>query len=381
MLKGKKYFLIILFLLGLILPAQICAASLEQMIGQMIMVGFRGDSVDEQSPVAADIQRHGIGGVILFDYDFQKGSFERNIKSPKQLGKLIADLQELSGDNTLLIAVDQEGGRVSRLKKSYGFRDSVSQSYLGNIDVIETTLNYSLRTAQDLSELGINLNLAPVVDLNINPDNPVIGSMDRSFSHDPQVVVRHAWEVINAHRVFHVLTAIKHFPGHGSSIDDSHLGLVDVTDTWAETELLPFMELMADPGCDMIMTAHIYNRNLDPHWPATMSERIINGILRQRLGFDGVVISDDMQMKAIREHFSLDLALEMTINAGVDMIIFGNNLIYEQDIAARSIAIISNLVEEGRVSRERIRESYERIMNLKSGLKPMEQRDCSFCLK
>ena len=364
-----------------VLPGQVFAGNLEQMIGQMIMVGFRGYMVDEQSPVARDILEHGIGGVILFDYDVEKKAFERNIKSPQQLKELIADLQELSGEHTLLVAVDQEGGRVSRLKKNYGFRDSVSQAYLGELNDLEVTLDNALNTAQNLAELGINLNLAPVVDLNTNQDNPVIGRLDRSFSHDPLTVTMHAREVIGAHRVFNVLTALKHFPGHGSSEEDSHLGFVDVSATWDEKELVPFKQLIADHDCDMVMTAHIYNRSLDPDWPATMSAKTVNGILRKRLGFEGVVISDDMQMKAIKEHYPLELALEKTILAGVDMIIFANNMVYEEDIASRSIAIIRDLVKQGRVSEERIRQSYQRINELKSGLRPLEQSSCSFCLK
>ena len=377
----KNFFLMLLLLPVFVLPGQVFAGNLEQMIGQMIMVGFRGYMVDEQSPVARDILEHGIGGVILFDYDVEKKAFERNIKSPQQLKELIADLQELSGEDTLLVAVDQEGGRVSRLKKNYGFRDSVSQAYLGELNDLEVTLDYALNTAQDLAELGINLNLAPVVDLNTNQDNPVIGRLDRSFSHDPLTVTMHAREVVGAHRVFNVLTALKHFPGHGSSEEDSHLGFVDVSATWDEKELVPFKQLIADHDCDMVMTAHIYNRSLDPDWPATMSAKTVNGILRKRLGFEGVVISDDMQMKAIKEHYPLELALEKTILAGVDMIIFANNMVYEEDIASRSIAIIRDLVKQGRVSEERIRQSYQRINDLKSGLRPLEQSSCSFCLK
>jgi len=377
----KNFFLMLLLLPVFVLPGQVFAGNLEQMIGQMIMVGFRGYMVDEQSPVARDILEHGIGGVILFDYDVEKKAFERNIKSPQQLKELIADLQELSGEHTLLVAVDQEGGRVSRLKKNYGFRDSVSQAYLGELNDLEVTLDNALNTAQNLAELGINLNLAPVVDLNTNQDNPVIGRLDRSFSHDPLTVTMHAREVIGAHRVFNVLTALKHFPGHGSSEEDSHLGFVDVSATWDEKELVPFKQLIADHDCDMVMTAHIYNRSLDPDWPATMSAKTVNGILRKRLGFEGVVISDDMQMKAIKEHYPLELALEKTILAGVDMIIFANNMVYEEDIASRSIAIIRDLVKQGRVSEERIRQSYQRINELKSGLRPLEQSSCSFCLK
>ncbi|MCA1744025.1 MAG: glycoside hydrolase family 3, partial [Desulfovibrionales bacterium] len=335
----------------------------------------------DQSHIVRDITELNIGGVILFDYDVEKKKFERNVRSPEQLEKLVDDLSQLSTDVPLLVAIDQEGGRVSRLKEKYGFKKSVSQAYLGEVDDITITGSYALETAQVLSELGINLNFAPVVDLNTNPDNPVIGKLDRSFSNDPQVVVRHSWEVMNAHRVFNVLTAIKHFPGHGSSREDSHLGFVDVTETWDMIELEPFRELISDPGCDMVMTAHIFNAHLDPDWPATMSKKIIGGILRGQLGYDGVVVSDDMQMKAIREHYSLELALEKSIMAGVDIIIFGNNLVYEEGIAGRSIEIIKSLVDQGRITHERINESYERIEALKSKLQPVEQSNCSFCIK
>lgn len=377
----KKLFLKFCLSMFFLSPGTIYGASLDEMIGQMIMVGFRGFEVNDQSPIARDITELNIGGVILFDYDVEKKKFERNIRSPEQVQKLVQDLTQLSSDSPLLVAVDQEGGRVSRLKERYGFTDSVSQAYLGEVDDITITGSYALATAQVLSELGINLNFAPVVDLNTNADNPVIGKLDRSFSSDPQVVVRHAWEVINAHRVFNVLTAVKHFPGHGSSRDDSHLGFVDVTETWDMIELEPFRELISDPGCDMVMTAHIFNSHLDPDWPATMSKKVIGGILRDQLGYDGVVISDDMQMKAIREHYPLELALEKSIMAGVDIIIFGNNLVYEEDIAEKSINMIVGLVEEGRIPQHRIDESYERIQRLKSRLQSVEQSNCSFCIK
>lgn len=377
----KKLFLKFFLSMFFFLPGTIYGASLNEMIGQMIMIGFRGMEINDQSPVVRDITEFNIGGVLLFDYDVEKKKFERNIRSPEQVQKLVQDLTQLSSDIPLLVAVDQEGGRVARLKKSYGFADSVSQAYLGEVDDTTITGGYALGTAQILSELGINLNFAPVVDLNTNEDNPVIGKLERSFSSDPQVVVRHSWEVINAHRVFNILTAVKHFPGHGSSREDSHLGFVDVTETWDMIELEPFKELISDPGCDMVMTAHIFNAHLDPDWPATMSKKVIGDILREQLRYDGVVISDDMQMKAIREHYSLELALEKSILAGVDIIMFGNNMVYEEGIAQRSIEIISSLVDQGRIPQERIQESYERIKLLKSRLEPMEQSNCSFCIK
>ena len=178
-----------------------------------------------------------------------------------------------------------------------------------------------------------------------------------------------------------MLTAIKYFPGQGSAGNDFHQGFVDVSKSWDAKELLPFQELIADPGCDMVMVGHIFNRRLDPDWPATLSEKMINGILRQRLGYEGVVISADMQVPAIRDNYSLETVLERAILAGVDIILFGNNLVYEPDIVNRSIETIMELIDQDRISKSSINESYDRIIDLKAGLKPLVESDCSFCLE
>ncbi|MFW6055664.1 MAG: glycoside hydrolase family 3 N-terminal domain-containing protein, partial [Thermodesulfobacteriota bacterium] len=251
-----------LLLLGLlILP---CSGSsqvngdLEHMIGEMLMVGFRGLEVDKESPIIKDIAQGRVGGVVLFDYDVAQNSFQRNIATPEQLRSLTADLQAASQD-TLLIAVDQEGGRVSRLKEKYGFPPLPSQAWLGEQDDPELTRRYAQQTAVGLAEMGINLNLAPVADVNVNPDNPVIGGLGRSFSADAESVAKHCQEVIRAHREHNVLTALKHFPGHGSSTRDSHLGFTDVIDSWTEKELIPYKKLLDSPGVDLVMTAHVFN--------------------------------------------------------------------------------------------------------------------------
>ncbi len=340
---------------------------LAKQIGQMLMVGFRGLEVDETSPIVKDINQGRVGGVVLFDYDVGLRSTTRNIKSPNQLQKLTSDLQAAS-HTPLLIAVDQEGGRVARLKKKHGFPPTVSQAWLGERNNPELTYSYAARTAATLAEVGINVNLAPVVDVNVNPDNPVIGRLERSFSSDPEVVARLAAEVITAHRDHNILTALKHFPGHGSSTQDSHHGFTDITDTWTEAELIPYARLFESPGADMVMTAHVFNARLDPDWPATMSTKILDNLLCQEMGFTGVIISDDMQMGAIRDEYGLKTALERTILAGADMIIFGNNLVYEPYIAKRAIRIIRNLIRESRISASSIRQSYARIMNLKNRL-------------
>ncbi|MGM0425530.1 MAG: glycoside hydrolase family 3 protein [Thermodesulfobacteriota bacterium] len=340
---------------------------LARRIGQMLMVGFRGLEVDQDSPIVQDIKSGRIGGVVLFDYDLARKSPERNVRSPQQLQALVRQLQAASS-STLLVAVDQEGGKVARLKEKYGFQPTVSQGWLGRQCSTRLTAEYASRTAATLAEMGINLNLAPVVDLNINPDNPVIGGLERSFSQDPGKVVAHARAVIQSHREKNVLTALKHFPGHGSSTQDSHHGFTDVTDSWQEKELQPYAELLASPGTDMVMTAHVFNSRLDRRWPATLSRKVLHDLLRREMGFDGVIISDDMQMGAIREMFGLETAVKRTILAGTDIIVFGNNLVYEEDIASRVQDMILDLVEEGEIPARTIHNSYARIMELKRAL-------------
>ncbi|MEA3471685.1 MAG: glycoside hydrolase family 3 protein [Thermodesulfobacteriota bacterium] len=342
--------------------------NIDVKIGQMIMVGFRGLSVDDKSPVMADIKKRKIGGVILFDYDVPSGSPVRNIESPDQVISLVRALQGASSI-PLFIAIDQEGGRVSRLKERFGFPPSVSQKYLGSVDDLEVTKKYAKRAAETLADLGINVNFAPVVDLDRNPGNPVIGKLERSFSSDPDTVARHSIVFIEMLHGHGVLSAIKHFPGHGSSSSDSHKGFVDVTDQWSPDELKPFETIIQSGNCDMVMTAHIFNARLDPNWPATLSNGTISGILRDDMGFDGVIVSDDMQMDAIRSFYGLEKAIKMAIHAGCDMLIFANNSIFDEDIAARATGVIKKLVAGGEVKSERIDESYRRIMRLKKKLK------------
>lgn len=338
--------------------------SLDVRIGQMLLVGFRGLSVDEHHPIVSAIRHQHLGGVILFESDRAAQAPTRNIRSPEQVRQLISSLQGYA-DIPLFVGIDQEGGRVNRLKERYGFSPTVSAQFLGQ-NSPDMTRRYAEQTALQLSRLGINLNFAPVVDLNRNPDSPAIGKVERSFSADPQTVIAHARAWIDAHHERGIFCALKHFPGHGSARADSHLGFVDVTTTWGQEELLPYQQLIRQGFDDVIMTAHIIHRDLDAEYPATLSRRILTAILREQLGFDGVIISDDMQMQAIAAHYDLETAIFLAISAGVDILTFGNNLtIYDEQIAARGVEIILNLVDRGRISPERIDASYRRIMCLK----------------
>jgi len=377
-LSGKKVFMrqtlvaviALIFLSGASpMPAAADAdPDLDMKVGQMIMVGFRGLSVTDGQPIARDIRQRRIGGVILFDYDVPSRTYGRNIVSPGQLRALTASLQQRAGI-PLFVAVDQEGGKISRLKEKNGFPPTLSQKRLGALDDLNKTARQAEVTSKTLAGLGINLNFVPVVDLDLNPENPIIGKLERSFSRSPATVTRHALAVIDAHRRNGVLTAPKHFPGHGSAAGDTHEGFVDVTDRWTAVELEPFRSLIRQDKADMVMTAHVFNGKLDPVWPATLSRKTLTDLLRQEMGYTGVVISDDMQMRAIAARYGLETAIRQAILAGADILLFANNSVYEEDIAARVASTIRTLVEKGEIPRERIDASYGRIMKLKERLK------------
>lgn len=340
--------------------------SIEKKIGQMLMVGFRGFEVSDSSHVIRDIETYNTGGVILFDFDVPTDSPNRNIESYDQVQKLNEQLQSLS-KYPLFIAVDQEGGRVARLKVNREFPRTVSAQYLGEQGV-DSTKAYASEQSELLSNLGFNVNFAPVVDLNTNPENPVIGQLERSYSADPNVVTNHAEVVIEEHQQRNILPVIKHFPGHGSAWNDSHVGMADVTETWDPIELEPYRLLIKQPISFGVMTAHVLNENLDPELPATLSRDIQTGILRDSLNFDGVLFSDDMQMDAIRTFYGLEFAIEKAILAGVDVLVFANNSVYQPDIVPEAVDIIKELINEGVINEERIDQSYQRIMRAKKEL-------------
>ncbi len=343
--------------------------SLETKIGQMIMVGFRGLTLAASEHIQRDIQEYQIGGVVLYSIDLpSKRKQARNIESPQQLHKLNENLQKMS-KIPLFIGIDQEGGRVNRLSPKYGFPKKIpSAQYLGKLNDLDSTRHYAKQTAQLLKEFGINFNFAPVVDVNINPACPVIGGIERSFSSDPAIVTKHAAEVIRANKELGIYCSLKHFPGHGSAKSDSHLGFTDVSETWGENELLPYQQLIEQKAVDIIMTAHVFNKKLDPKYPATLSKKTTHHFLREQYKWDGFIISDDMHMGAISDNFKLEEAIEKALEAGVDMLMFSNNSpkFYDKDIVPKAIRIIQELVKNGIVSEKQINESYDRIMKLKT---------------
>lgn len=338
--------------------------TLREQVGQLLMVGFRGLGAGRSSPIVRDIAAGSVGGVILFDRDLALARDLRNIRSPGQVRRLIRGLQAAAAV-PLLVAVDQEGGRVARLKEAHGFPATVSARFLGEADDPELTRRHAGATAEVLAAAGFNLNFAPLVDLDTHRQNPVIGAFGRSYSADPGAVVRHARAVIEAHHALRVRCCLKHFPGHGSSRDDSHLGFTDVSDTWQERELVPFRELIAAGLADSVMTAHVFNRRLDPELPASLSRRTVTGLLRQELGFSGAVVSDDMDMKAVSGRYQRETALELALNAGTDILLIANNQSYDPGVASRTREAILELVARGRIDRERIAQACRRVLELK----------------
>lgn len=333
----------------------------------MLLVGFRGLRVDEAEATRREVADGAIGGVILFSVDQPTGG-PRNVASPDQVAGLVDGLGAEARLAPLMVAIDQEGGRVARLGPANGFPATVSAAELGRGSVEETRAAAS-RMAETLRSVGITVNLAPVVDLAANPDNPIIARIGRSFSADPRVVIDHARAFIEAHHERGVACALKHFPGQGSASADTHLGVVDVTGSWTDRELLPFAALVDEGLADAILTAHIFNADLDAERPATLSAPTIDGLLRGRIGFEGVVISDDLQMGAIRDAYGYEEAVALAIEAGVDVLLIANQLVYEPGIATRTVDLVERLVREGRIGEERIDASWRRIAALKNGLR------------
>lgn len=348
-------YLIILFLitLGFSKPHY----ALEHEIAQILLLGFEGASLEENPSIKKDIQS-GLGAVILFDGFEDKSRGLNNIKSPKQLKKLLADMQALDGE-PLLVCIDQEGGQVRRLGEDLGFMPLPSASHVGKKDSKRYSKKLYTKLANAFENLGINCVFAPVVDLAIEPRNPVIYQMQRSFSADPKVVVKHSEIFIDAMRAKNIFSIIKHFPGHGSSLSDSHKGFVNVSTTWKEVELQPFIQLINKDKVEMIMTAHIFNRHIDDTYPATMSYKTNTKLLKEKLGFKGLMISDGLQMHAISKNFKLEEVVEKTLNSGVDMLLFANQLGYNS--REELTAIIKKLIKQKQVSEKSIREKAEKI--------------------
>ncbi len=335
---------------------------LDVKIGQMLLVGLAKSEVE--TLVLKEVKAGKVGGIIFFEKNVPKSA-----TAFATLKKIIWTYQK-SASIPLVVGIDQEGGKVNRLKDKYGFPRSITAQEMGKAKTLDSVKFYAESIASNLAGLGFNVNFAPCVDVAVNPENTVIVKVGRSFGSNPDSVALLAEEYIKPHRKFGVITVLKHFPGHGSSTADTHYGIADVTQTWSEKELIPYRKLMAAGAVDAVMSCHIVNRNLDPRgYPGTLSSRMIDSLLRKELHYEGVVFSDDMQMQAITKEYGLEETVKLAINAGIDIMCFSNNI---QGSELRTVdkvhSIIRGMVDGGQIPRERIDESFNRILKLKSRL-------------
>lgn len=353
--------------------------SLRQQIGQMIMVGFEG--VGPQDPevqaIAGFIEKGLVGGVILFGY---------NIKNPTQVKRLTGFLKSIPAPLPLLIAVDQEGGKVQRLNSKNGFLDFLSAQKVSKTFSPQEAIAYYERMAKMVKEADFNTVFGPVVDLeNLNgtgPMNPVIGKLERSFSSNPSKVADYGASFIKAHHRYGLLTSLKHFPGHGLAGSDSHIDLVDITKTFDPQELKPYSLLFERGLADMVMVGHLMMQQFDTHYPATLSPIITKKLLREK-GYQGVVITDDLFMGAIQKNFEFKDIILAAVEADMDILLFSLNKAAQkgvneedlkkkqkatEDLIPKIIEVIEDGIESGRFPVGRLEASYKRIQGLKSRL-------------
>jgi beta-N-acetylhexosaminidase len=330
-------------------------------LGQLLLVGFRGTEADAEDDLRRLICGVRVGGILLFG---------RNVVEPSQVTRLTERARAIARDcgaPSPLIAVDAEGGQVMRLRPDAGYAPTMSARDLGASNDLALAELEGLRIGRMLRAAGINWNLAPVVDVGYNPANPVIVGYGRSFGAEPRQVTALAGAWIRGMRGAGVLVTLKHFPGHGSSFADSHHGFVDVTDTADPAiELLPYRELIGDRLADSVMTAHVFNRRLDRRYPATLSRRTVTGLLRHQLGFDGLVVSDDLRMAAIEGRYGIDHAAVLTLLAGVDVALIADDRLPDGRSAAEvALSAMRHALGAGRLPIDRVTEALTRVRALK----------------
>ena len=319
----------------------------------MIISGFEGTTLNARTEEL--IVQQGIGGLILF---------ERNYKSPDQLLQLTNDLQSLAAGHAeippLFISVDQEGGRVARLGKP--FTQFPPMSCLGQADSVELAYRFGLGMGKELRAVGINMDYAPVLDVHSNPENPIIGL--RALDTDPAKVARLGAELIRGFYDAGVIPVGKHFPGHGDTSQDSHLTLPQVErarESLEKSELIPFIHAIQQ-GLEVIMTAHVVYPAWDARQPATFSRSILNDVLRNSLQFEGLIISDDLDMQAIDE--KLESIPELGTRAGVDLFLICHDL---EKVCTLQDSMIRD-IETARIPRTTIKQSLSRIFKVKKKL-------------
>ncbi len=323
----------------------------------MLMVSFVGTST--QDPTVTKLlkmaNQGSIGGVIFY---------ASNIKSPVQVKELTNAFQATKSPLPLFLAVDQEGGKVQRLRGKNGYKSYPSAKSIAKRKDFEGAYQTYREMACMIKFAGFNLNFGPVADLH-SDKSAIIGKLDRAYSSDPSKVIAYASSFVHAHRDCGVVTSLKHFPGHGNALKDSHKGFVDVTDVWTYEELMVFEGLISANYADMIMMAHTFHKGLDPDHPASLSSKVVGELLRKRNHYDGVVITDDLGMGAIKDHYSFSEKVLKAIEAGNDILLLGPSGDEKSNAAELAMKAILEALNSGRLSQRRINQSFQRIKRLK----------------
>lgn len=344
-------------------------ATMRQMLGQLIVISFSGTSPADPSvkAVAGALARSEIGGVLYFRY---------NVGTAADVAAVNALYTAAHPRLPAVIAIDQEGGAVTRLKPSEGAPDTPSAATIAEGSVEGAADAYEAM-AKRLSELGFTANFGPVVDLLINPNNPVIARFGRSFGRDPDTVTRYAKQFVLAHRAEGVATALKHFPGHGSSTADSHDGAIDLNPTWSPVELEPFRSMIEDDLSDMIMIGHL---ELDGFsgpgaLPASLSPRAITERLREAMCFDGLIVSDDLSMDAIASTWPLTEAVRLMIDAGGDLALLSLPSGTGLDDISVMLDELAAVAEADPLFADKVRFAYARVVNHKLDMKAIREAE------
>ena len=331
----------------------------DRELGQMLLLGFSG--VGAEAKTAQHLARHitaGVVGGVLF--------LGHNFKTREGVESLTRLFRTAAREAKPFLALDQEGGSVQRLGARLGYPVfPAAQAVAARNDPAGAQALYT-RLAREVRGAGFNLNMGPVVDVGSEPRNPVIAKFGRAYGEDGASIARYAGAFIAAHRDVGVLTALKHFPGHGSTLTDSHARSVDITPTWHEEELEPYAKLNRAGLIDIVMSGHLAHARHSLSEPATLSYAAITGVLREKIGFSGVVMTDDLDMAAIRSSYALEEAVVRAIAAGNDLIMLSNSASPNPDLPYAVLAAIKAAVAKGRLDARRLEASVERIGILKA---------------
>ncbi|MGZ3743808.1 MAG: beta-N-acetylhexosaminidase [Pseudobdellovibrionaceae bacterium] len=325
---------------------------MNKLIGQHLIIGVSGTTLTAEEKKF--IIGNNIGGVILFG---------RNISEPKQVHALCSEIQSLRHQMPekapLFIGIDMEGGRVARLKPPFTTWPPLKS--LGDLDNATVTFHFANKMGLELQAAGINLDFAPCVDVFSNPKNTVIG--DRSISSDPEIVARHVTALVRGYIKANIISCAKHFPGHGNTLIDSHEDLpVEDSDLQRidSLELIPFKRAFK-ARVDLVMTSHILFKNIDPEWPVTLSERFLKKLLREDCRYRGLIITDDLDMKAMVKHYDPQLIPVKAMQAGADILLYCNDPLSPP----RAIEALIAAIQQNQLKKTDLESSYKRILELK----------------